>query len=310
VLGVVVLVAGWLTVTALRARADLNRAQTSLENARTAAVDERLGVATVAVSSAQAQTSDARRLTSDPVWRAVTRIPFVGRTPRAVATATTQADRLTHSVLPSVLQVADRAAPDQLRTSGDTINLAPLVAAAPTLASARVAVADVQLRLSRTGHGFGVLPPVRHALNRLEAAVDSLAGTVNGASLAADLLPPMLGNNGPRRYLLAFQNPAESRGTGGLVGGYGILEADQGHLRVTTLGTDADLTSLPQVPAELGPDYVKLWGQDPALWVNSNESPDFSSGARIWLDAWRPRARPRGPLRPARGHRPGHAGER
>ena len=91
----------------------------------------------------------------------------------------------------------------------------------------------------------------------------------------------------PRSYLLAFQNPAEARGTGGLVGGYGVLTADHGKLSVETLGTDSDLTGLKTVPTELGPDYVAMWGQDPALWVNSNESPHFPYGAQIWLDAWK-----------------------
>ena len=40
------------------------------------------------------------------------------------------------------------------------------------------------------------------------------------------------------------------------------------------------------MPTELGSDYVALWGQDPALWVNSNESPHFPYGAQIWLAAW------------------------
>ena len=130
----------------------------------------------------------------------------------------------------------------------------------------------------------------------------------------------MLGADGPRSYLLAFQNPAESRGTGGLVGGYGVLTADHGKLSVETLGTDSDLTGLKTVPSELGPDYAALWGQDPALWVNSNESPHFPYGAQIWLDAWQAqhgqaprrgaRPRPGGAVLPADRDRPGDAARR
>ena len=42
-----------------------------------------------------------------------------------------------------------------------------------------------------------------------------------GLGLAADLWGPA----GSTRYFLAFQNPAELRGTGGLIGEYGVLEA-------------------------------------------------------------------------------------
>ena len=58
--------------------------------------------------------------------------------------------------------------------------------------------------------------------------VDELSVTTTSAARAAELIPPMLGADGKRRYFLAFQNPAESRGTGGLLGAYGVLEADQG----------------------------------------------------------------------------------
>ena len=124
-------------------------------------------------------------------------------------------------------------------------------------------------------------------LDQFRAVVADLAATVHGAALAAQLLPPMLGADGPRSYLLAFQNPAEARGTGGLVGGYGVLTRRQRAAVGQTLGTDSDLTGLTGCRPTLGPDYVALWGQDPALWVNSNESPHFPYGAQIWLDAWR-----------------------
>jgi Protein of unknown function (DUF4012) len=286
VLAVLALLGGWLAVSGLRARADLTRARAALTDARTAAVDQRLGVAAAALARAQGATSGAKGLTSDPVWWAARHVPYLGRTPQAVSTAAAQADRLTHDVLPTLLLAADHASPARLRTSGDTINLAPLVSAAPALAAASSAVTDVQARLAQARARRGVFAPVRRALDQLTASVDDLAATLHGASLAAGLLPPMLGADGPRRYLLAFQNPSESRGTGGLVGGYGVLEADHGHLQVTALGTDSDLKSLTRVPAELGADYVALWGQDPALWVNSNESANFPDGARIWLAAW------------------------
>ena len=43
-----------------------------------------------------------------------------------------------------------------------------------------------------------------------------MAPTVENAATGARLLPAMLGENGPRRYFMVFQNPAEARGTGGM----------------------------------------------------------------------------------------------
>ena len=281
-----VLAAGWLLVTGWLAGAQLQDADSALKQARVAAVDQRLPAAAAQVTEAQRAAHRAHRLTSGPVWWTAGRLPWIGRTPRAASTAALAADRLTGDVLPVLVQAAETASPNRLRTSGTSLDLAPLTRVAPALAVAARQVDDVQRVLEGTGRGSGVLAPVAQGLDDFRAAVADLSATVHGAALAAELLPPMLGANGPRSYLLAFQNPAEARGTGGLVGGYGVLKADHGKLSVQTLGTDSDLTGLKKLPPELGSDYEELWGQDPALWVNSNESPHFPYGAQIWLDAW------------------------
>ena len=52
------------------------------------------------------------------------------------------------------------------------------------------------------------------------------------AADAAKLAPDIFGGNGPRRYLLVVQNNAESRGTGGFIGSYAIITAENGKLSV------------------------------------------------------------------------------
>ena len=281
---VLVVALAWAGVTALLARGALEDAQGHLDAARAAAVRQDFAVASEQVRAAAGPAHRARRLTSGPLWALGGRLPLTGPTVRAVTVSARQVDVLATRVLPEVLQAAQEAAPDRLRSSVDTIDLAPLAAAAAPLADADSALAQVRAALS--GQGRGVVGPVRRGLTGLQGSVADLAASVHAAALAARLLPPMLGSAGPREYLLAFQNPAEARGTGGLVGGYGVLDTDHGRLSVQSLGTDADLTGLPSVPASLGADYTALWGSDPALWVNSNESANFPFGAEIWLDAW------------------------
>ena len=58
------------------------------------------------------------------------------------------------------------------------------------------------------------------------------ARLTHAAAIATDLLPAMLGEDGQRRYLLAFQNNAEPRATGGLVGNVSLLKADHGQLSI------------------------------------------------------------------------------
>ncbi len=60
--------------------------------------------------------------------------------------------------------------------------------------------------------------------------------TGTGAS-AARLLPPMLGADGPRDYLVVFQNLAEPRATGGMFGSFAVVHTDQGKVTVLDEGT-------------------------------------------------------------------------
>ena len=132
----------------------------------------------------------------------------------------------------------------------------------------------------------GLVPQVRSAVSDLRGDVNELVSTTRAGQQAARLIPPMLGADGPRRYLLAFQTNAEVRGTGGLLGAYGILEADDGVVRLRALGSNSDLEDPPRLPVHLGRDFVQLYGQAPRLWVNANASAHFPYGAEIWLANW------------------------
>jgi hypothetical protein len=96
------------------------------------------------------------------------------------------------------------------------------------------------------------------------------------------VLPEFLGAGGTRRYIIAVQNPAESRGTGGLIGVYSILTVRDGALSMSSFG---DVAALPTVPeGSVRPpneSYATRYGRFQALsnWSNVNMTPDFPSAA-------------------------------
>jgi len=99
--------------------------------------------------------------------------------------------------------------------------------------------------------------------------------------------PILAGIGGPKKYLVAFQNSAEARGTGGILGAFAIIEFDHGKLKVLQTGTNAILESLEEIPIPMPEEYKKLYRSDPAIWQNSNLSPHFPYGAQIWMELWR-----------------------
>jgi hypothetical protein len=109
---------------------------------------------------------------------------------------------------------------------------------------------------------------------------DEAIATVKASSWLA-------GADAPKRYIIAFQNSAEARGTGGILGAFAIVQISKGNLTVIRTGSNAILKSLEELPIRMPSDFVKLYGSDPAIWQNSNISPHFPYAAQIWMALWK-----------------------
>ena len=111
----------------------------------------------------------------------------------------------------------------------------------------------------------------------------------NEISAAVSAGPILAGADKPRKYLISFQNSAEARGTGGILGAYALIELDKGNLKVLRTGSNASLygISLTEIPITMPAEFLKLYGKNPAILQNSNLSPHFPYGAQIWMGLWK-----------------------
>ena len=111
----------------------------------------------------------------------------------------------------------------------------------------------------------------------------------NEITAAVSAGPILAGADKPRRYLISFQNSAEARGTGGILGAYALIELDKGNLKVLQTGSNAALygISLKEIPVAVPADFLRLYGKNPAILQNSNLSPHFPYGAQIWMGLWK-----------------------
>ena len=97
----------------------------------------------------------------------------------------------------------------------------------------------------------------------------------------------MMGADGPRTYFMGFQTNAEARGTGGLLGGFGILRFDNGTPTVDTSGpqyrTQRHIRTF-----DLGREFAQEYGfTNPFTdFRNSNLSSHFPYAAQIWKSMW------------------------
>ncbi|MDQ1603257.1 MAG: hypothetical protein QOE01_1102, partial [Actinomycetota bacterium] len=212
-------------------------------------------------------------------------IPVVGNAPAAGSRVSATLEQVIARGLPPLVSAVSELDPNSLQQPDGRIDLDRIRAArAPAARANRVmASARDELAILPTSHIAGLdarLSAVRTELGHLADGTDALAR-------ATQALPPMLGQDGRRRYLVAMENPAESRGTGGLLGAFGVVSADSGRLRLLRTGPNSDLQDEKRLPVDLGPDYRALWGSDPAIWRNSNLSPHLPYASRIWLALWK-----------------------
>ena len=129
-----------------------------------------------------------------------------------------------------------------------------------------------------------LVAPLVDQMDRLD---DELARAQHESTLAAQVLkvaPDLLGRSGPRRYFVAFVNPAEERGAGGFVGQYGVLTATDGQLRLAHSGSTTELQAARPVGSRRLTglaDYRRVYGGfQPADYPQDlTFSPDFPSDA-------------------------------
>jgi len=158
---------------------------------------------------------------------------------------------------------------NNLRSGGSATELA---------ASANALSGDVNLALS-----VASLPVVKQILSVAGVNFVPIKDEIRAVIEAA---PTLAGADGPKRYLIAFQNSAEARGTGGILGAFAIVKFERGKLSVERTGSNAILKSLETLPIVMPADFKRIYGDDPAIWQNSNISPHFPYGAKIWMALW------------------------
>ncbi len=278
--------AAWLGWSGWRARDELTQAHQATDQLRAALVSGNTSAAQLALDQATTHAQNARSMTSDIVWRIAGAVPFLGRTPSAVTAAAADVDDIARDVLPGLVDVGRGLNPSLLVRGGDRINVAALAATAPSMRRASAGLERARATLDAISLD-GVIGPVADGVRMIQHQLEAVAGELDAAATATRLLPPMLGATGTRRYLVVFQNNAESRGTGGLVGAFGVVQASKGQLSVVRLGSDTELMSAAAPVVDLGPAYRLLFGDSPGLWVNTNLSAHFPSAAIQQLELWR-----------------------
>ncbi|MEY2398576.1 MAG: hypothetical protein QOJ00_1750 [Actinomycetota bacterium] len=183
--------------------------------------------------------------------------------------------------------VSRQVRPERLRMQGGAVNLAEIERVAPALRNAADVMARSNRRITAARLPY-LVTPVRNAVSTLRDKLQSVSATARKAADAAELAPKILGQGKPRRYFLAIENDAEARATGGFVGNYGELVAENGHIALAKFGQVSELRDggVPfnqrtlDAPASFKNRFADRMAEIRA-WTHVNITPDFPTVARM-----------------------------
>ena len=166
------------------------------------------------------------------------------------------------------------------------LNVEPWPKAASQLSTAAVA-ANLAMADVRAADGI-LLPPIKGAREQFLRDGEAAITTLEKASDAAALLPHFFAGGTKRTWFLAIQNPVELRATGGFLGAFGILSAEDGKVTLEQFNSNIELpvvkTPAP-APAEFSKNYDKFYSR--TLWLNTNMTPDFPTAAEVMASMWK-----------------------
>ncbi|WP_159232339.1 DUF4012 domain-containing protein [Mycolicibacterium vanbaalenii] len=275
----------WVVIGAFQAKSNLEQARASAQDAKNALLEGNTEAASESADDALVQAQAARDATHSLAWNVVSAVPWLGSPFKTGQQVTDVVLGLASDVLRPAADVGIAISPERLYRDGrvdvdllrnEEPQLRELSANATRLNGEAAAITDPRY-----------VSLMSDARSELQAQISDITSVIENAALAARLAPSMMGADGPRTYFMGFQTNAEARGTGGLLGGYGILRFDNGVPTVDTLAPNTDLVDA-VAPVELGLDYDKQYGyaQPFTDFRNSNLSPHFPYAAQIWKAMW------------------------
>jgi hypothetical protein len=290
IVGIVVLllfVALWVTVRALIARDQLLGAEPLARNLSSAALGGDRSKVDVDEAQLQNRAATAASLTSDPIWRATEILPYVGGSLTAFRQSAAMIKGVADNALPPIDQLSHAFTADSFTPKNGTVNLTPFVKAAPALQKARVAL-DLAGKQAAAIDTANTLPQVGSGVSQLISLVDEAKGSIDSLATASSLLPPMLGNDGPRSYLLLSFNNAELRATGGISGALAVINVDHGTITLGQTASDGIVHELPQPILPLTKPEQTLYQNILGTYIQDvNLTPDFARSGALAQTMWK-----------------------
>ena len=278
--------AAWSVVTT---RSDLMDARVHADRVQLALQQDDVGDARLFLAQLQEDLSGAHGRTDGPLWALAARLPLVGDDVHAVRTSAAVGDQLAHGPLHELVDGAGSELRERLVPRNGRVDLAAVEEFAPLVSRLRRNLNESAGQLAAVPTG-GLTRWTRPAFTALDDRVQAADAAASAADRAVRVLPTMLGQDKPQKYLLLFGNNAEVRATGGLPGAWALVETDAGRISLTRQGAGADFGELDEPVLPLSAAEEAIYDQQlGTFFLDTNFTPEFPRTAELVRAMWRQR---------------------
>lgn len=243
----------------------------------------------LATTEISARVSGAAATVSAPLWQVASQIPGVGVNVDAVSRVTRAADILVRDALPLGIEMLSDLELDRFTLDSGGVNLQPLVDARDALPVMAQAFHAAKAETDRI-HVDAVLPEIAGPVDEIREVVDRAAPALDIANRYLPTLLDIAGADGPKKYLIVFQNNAEIRATGGNPSAHIIVDVDQGKFTLIDQGDPRTFSR----PGEEGEQFTEIPDETQGLYPSTfarfpqdnTMTPDFPTTAQLFRDAY------------------------
>lgn len=279
--GAVLVVLGWMAYEASQAQRALAHATDEAQTLQDLITEGDTEQAQRILTKLQGSTTTARTRTDGPLWDAGAAVPLVGNNIAAVQTASASLDDIAQRALPPIVETSTSLDADVFRPEDGVFPLETFATLAPNINTAASVLTQNRREIDAI-KTTALLGSIGDSVAELQDKIGTAEYAAASASRTLRLAPQMLGADGKRTFLLLFQNNAEARSSGGIVGAFALVTADDGELSFDEQLTIRDLDRFREPVVKLTDNekttYDPLLAQDIR---NVTYTPDFPRTATI-----------------------------
>ena len=287
ILVLVIAVGAWLAIRGLQAKTQLEASVPLVSQLKDQLMAQDVAAAEKTLDEITPRVADARRLTSDIVWRAAEYTPFVGSNLTAVRELAAITDNIVTDAIPPLMKVAGTLMNGGLTPVDGGLDLALIGGVLPDIEAATKALDEAEAEVG-TIDTTNTISQLTAAKSTMAELLATLTPALHKAQKILPIVLPAMGSEGPRKYVVVFQNNAEARSLGGIPGAIVPVTMEAGKISLGAPVDSEDFEKFAEsiVPVPAGVDELYALGYGTSI-LNSTIRPDFASAAAVVQAMWR-----------------------